>query len=118
MKLNKTSCLELVKKYVKGIENVRLKDMYNYRYFSEKRNLHFHFSIWLSDEYELRVMVCNAKYCDVIIWFTLVHYDDEYLDGKLVKSSCSFHIGIDGMLIYSTDSIRQFDVSHCLMPFA
>lgn len=118
MKLNKTSCLELVKKYVKGIENVRLKDMRDYFYYSLRRDLHFHFTILLSDEYELRVKISNMKYGDVFLGVLLIHYDDSYLDGRLVKSSCVFHIGIDEMLVYSTDSVKQFDISHCLIPFA
>ena len=117
MKLTKTSCLELVKKYVVGIENVKLKDMKNYRYFSEKRNLHFHFTIFVSDDYELKVMVCNRKYGDVMIWMTLFHYHDIYLDGRIVISTCAFHIGIDEEIAYSTNRIEKFDVSYCLSLF-
>ena len=114
MKLTKTSCLELVKKYVVGIESAKVCHMRNYRYFSENHNLHFHFSIWLSDECELLVNVVNKKYCDAILFLTLLHYDDSYLDGRSVVSACNFHIGIDEEIVYSTNRIEKFDVSYCL----
>lgn len=109
MNLTKTSCLDLVKQYVEGIEKVKPYQLSEYRYYSEKKNKHFHFKIYdLFDDFCLHVMVCNYWCGDVRIWITLSHLDSDF--NSVTDDSICFHIGVDGELKYSTNCRNSISV--------
>lgn len=109
MNLTKTSCLDLVKKYVVGIEKVKPYQLSEYRYFSEKKNKHFHFKIYDSfDDFCLHVMVCNYRYGDIRIWIALSHLDSNF--DSITDGSWCFHIGSNGELKYSTNNDKSVSV--------
>ena len=111
MKLNKSTLLNVVRKYIPVCADSRLKDMYFQNTFVKNGCKHYRFSITsdVLDKGYFSFMAAEYKSGAVMIWCSFWKSPDDESE-YCVTDSITYQFNNDGVLVYSTDNRIKFEV--------